>query len=242
MPIVALIMGLGFGGAQMMPWIIFPDTVDVAEMATGKRPTGTYSGMMTLARKIGGALGVGFVGLVVGWAGYKENTTGDPSIYIPQSESVLTTVKVIMGVSIAVFIAIALFASFRYKITTKKLERIRYFIDARKSGQVLTDEETQEREALIAELYGKVNPNDVVDEKELLAVQAENENQDEAFEVAESTDAADDNNNKSNEVAEGVDAAFEVVDNVENENDEVEIIDSNVDESAINIEENNNSI
>ena len=53
-PIVALIMGLGFGGAQMMPWIIFPDTVDVGEMATGDRSTGTYSGMMTLARKVGG--------------------------------------------------------------------------------------------------------------------------------------------------------------------------------------------
>lgn len=246
-PIVALIMGLGFGGAQMMPWIIFPDTVDVAEMATGKRPTGTYSGMMTLARKIGGALGVGFVGLVIGWAGYKENTTGDPSIYIPQSETVLTTVKVVMGVSIAVFIAIALFASFRYKITTKKLERIRYFIDARKRGQVLTDEETQEREALIAELYGKVNPNDVVDEKELIALQAENESQDEAVEVANSTDIEDDNNNKSIEDAEGVDAEFEVVDNaqidetVQNESDEVEIGDSNVDQNAIDVEENNNN-
>ncbi len=63
-PIVALIMGLGFGGAQMMPWIIFPDTLDVAEMATGKRPTGTYSGMMTLARKVAGALGVGMVGWI----------------------------------------------------------------------------------------------------------------------------------------------------------------------------------
>ena len=40
-PIIAFMMGLGFGGAQMMPWIIFPDTVDVAEMATGERPTGT---------------------------------------------------------------------------------------------------------------------------------------------------------------------------------------------------------
>ena len=47
-PIVALLMGFGFGGAQMMPWIIFPDTVDVGQMATGERSTGTYSGMMTL--------------------------------------------------------------------------------------------------------------------------------------------------------------------------------------------------
>lgn len=162
-PIIAFIMGLGFGGAQMMPWIIFPDTVDIAEMATGKRPTGTYSGMMTLARKIGGALGVGMVGWIIGWAGYKENTTGDASIYIQQSDEVLLTVKLVMGISIAVFISIALFASFKYKVTSAKLTRIRYFIEARKSGQSLTDEETKEREELIAQLYGKVNPDDIVD-------------------------------------------------------------------------------
>ena len=162
-PIVALIMGLGFGGAQMMPWIIFPDTVDVAEMATGARPTGTYSGMMTLARKVGGAFGVGLVGWIIGGLGYVENTSDDIAAYVPQSDTVLLTIRLVLGISVAVFIAIALFASFRYKITSAKLTRIRYFIEARKHGRTLTEEESQEREALVAELYGKVNPADVVE-------------------------------------------------------------------------------
>ncbi len=161
-PIVALIMGLGFGGAQMMPWIIFPDAVDVGELATGKRSTATYSGMMTLARKVGGALGVGMVGWIIGWVGYQEKPYEDAP-YIVQSDEVLLAVRLVMGISIAVFITIALIASFKYKVTSKKLERIRFFIDARKTGQDLTTEESEEREALIAELYGKVNPNDVVD-------------------------------------------------------------------------------
>lgn len=162
-PIVALIMGLGFGGAQMMPWIIFPDTVDVAEMATGQRPTGTYSGMMTLARKVGGGLGVGMVGWVIGALGYVSNDSNDPAAYVQQSDAVLLTVRLTLGISVAVFITIALIASFRYKITSAKLTRIRYFIEAIKSGKALTDEESAEREALIAELYGKVDPADVVD-------------------------------------------------------------------------------
>ena len=162
-PIVALIMGLGFGGAQMMPWIIFPDTVDVAEMATGQRPTGTYSGMMTLARKVGGGLGVGMVGWVIGALGYVSNDSNDPAAYVQQSDAVLLTVRLTLGISVAVFITIALIASFRYKITSAKLTRIRYFIEARKSGKALTDEESAEREALIAELYGKVDPADFVD-------------------------------------------------------------------------------
>lgn len=162
-PIVALIMGLGFGGAQMMPWIIFPDTLDVAEMATGKRPTGTYSGMMTLARKVAGALGVGMVGWITGAAGYIENTTGDASIYIEQPASALLAIKLVLGVAIAVFISIALFSSFKYKVTSKKLERMRYFIDAKKKGLPLTEDEEAEREKMIKELYGKVNPDDVID-------------------------------------------------------------------------------
>ena len=162
-PIVALVMGLGFGGAQMMPWIIFPDTVDVAEMATGQRPTGTYSGMMTLARKVGGGLGVGMVGWVIGALGYVENTSNDPSAYVQQSDTVLLVVRLTLGISVAVFITIALIASLKYKVTSEKLTRIRYFIEARKSGKALTNEESAEREALIAELYGKVDPEDVVD-------------------------------------------------------------------------------
>ena len=152
-PAVALVMGFGFGGAQMMPWIIFPDTVDIAQMATGDRPTGTYSGMMTLVRKIAGALGVGIVGWILGAAGYVERRTpGD------QSDEALLAIKLVMGLAIVVLISIALFASFRYKINNRKLSRVRYFIEARKAGTVLTEEEEAERTALVHELYGKTDP------------------------------------------------------------------------------------
>lgn len=155
-PVVALIMGLGFGGAQMMPWIIFPDTVDVGEMATGARQTGTYSGMMTLARKVGGGLAIGLSGWILEWCGYDSNASVQP-------QGALTATRLVLGISVAVLIAFALFASFKYKVNSEKLTRIRYFIEARKSGKKLTDEESDEREALVAELYGKVNPDDVVE-------------------------------------------------------------------------------
>lgn len=161
-PIAAILMGFGFGGAQMMPWIIFPDTVDVGQMATGERSTGTYSGMMTLARKIAGALGVGLIGWILDPLGYISNDSGDPTKYIPQSETVLLAIRLIMGLAIVVFIAIALWASFNYKITNKKLARVRYFIEARKAGTVLSEEEEAERTALVHELYGKKDPGGYV--------------------------------------------------------------------------------
>ena len=162
-PIVAFMMGLGFGGAQMMPWIIFPDTVDVAEMATGERPTGTYSGMMTLARKIAGALAVGSVGWIIGGAGYIENTTNDPKWYPVdgQPASALLAIRLVIGIGIALLISIAFIASFLYRVNNKKLARARYFIESRRNGTQLSDEEEQERTDLVHELYGKKDPGGV---------------------------------------------------------------------------------
>lgn len=153
-PIIAFFMGLGFGGAQMMPWIIFPDTVDVAEFATGERPTGSYSGMMTLIRKCSGALGVGLIGWVL--VDYiPQANTGD---YIQQTAGTLLTIRLLMGIAIAVLISIALFASFRFKVTNAKLTRMRYFMEANREGRLneLPAEELKEREEMIKELYGKV--------------------------------------------------------------------------------------
>lgn len=159
-PIVSFIMGFGFGGAQMMPWIIFPDTVDVAEFATGVRNTGTYSGMMTLIRKVAGALGVGMVGWIMTGAGYISSETAGE--VVPQPESALLAIRLMMGISIVILIGFALFCSLQFKVTDKKLQRMRYYIEKVKEGglQSLTAEETAERNAMVAELYGKVDPHD----------------------------------------------------------------------------------
>lgn len=150
-PIVAALMGLGFGGAQMMPWIIFPDTVDVAEMKLGYRPTGNFSGVMTLIRKLAGAFGVGLIGYVLSWSGYISSTADEVVI---QSDGTLLAIRLTLGISIAVLISVALFASFQFKLTNKKLTRVRYFIEAVKERGVdgLTEEESAERQALIDEL------------------------------------------------------------------------------------------
>lgn len=153
-PIIAFLMGLGFGGAQMMPWIIFPDTLDVAEMKTGERPTGNYSGMMTLFRKVSGAIGVGMIGWVLTAANYKESIADEAVV---QPQSALIAIRLFMGIAIALLILIAFLASFRYKVTNKKLDRARYFIDRKaESGYAgLTAEEKIEYNQLCDELYGK---------------------------------------------------------------------------------------
>ncbi len=203
-PIAAFVLGFGFGGAQMVPWMVFPDTLDVAELRTGCRPTGTYSGMMTLVRKVSGALGVGIIGWVLSGIGYDQylmafnglkellpperfsnisstqlhdafvaNADGisaqlgkmhqeDPSVEVLSADAisnidvskVLLTIRLLMGISICVLISVALFASFQYKITTKKLTRVKYYLDHMHNDTLdqLTDEEKAEMEKLCKEL------------------------------------------------------------------------------------------
>ena len=59
-----------------------------------------------------------------------------------------------MGV--AVFIGAAFAAAWYYKITDKKLERVRYFLEKHRAGEdgALTEEELAERDELVATLAG----------------------------------------------------------------------------------------
>jgi Na+/melibiose symporter-like transporter len=152
-PVFACMMGLGLGGAQMMPWLVFPDTIDVAELKLGYRPTGNFSGVMTFSRKLSTAVSIQLVSLVLGLAGYISSTVDEDVI---QPNSVLIAIRVLLGISVTLLVSLAFYASIQYKVTNKKLERVRYFNNHSRNGTLdtLSTEETTERENLIAELAG----------------------------------------------------------------------------------------
>ncbi len=135
-PLFSAIMGIGFAGAQSMPWLIFPDTVDVAELKLGYRPTANMSGVMTFVRKAATAFGVGMVGWVLTGAGYVASIPGNKfegteEVFFAQPSSVLIAIRVLLAVSVTVLITTGFIASLKYKVTDKKLERIRYFNEKR---------------------------------------------------------------------------------------------------------------
>ena len=147
----ALVMGIGFAGAQMMPWMIFPDTVDVAELKLGHRPTGSFSGLMTLLRKIAGGVAILVIGIVFEFSGKVSGMNAEQ-----QPEAILA-IRLLMGGFIAIFISLAMFAAYKYKVTNEKLNRIKYFNELGQQGKLpeLSEEENNERIALIEELGGK---------------------------------------------------------------------------------------
>ena len=94
---------------------------------------------------------------MIGWI-LVDYVESDNSVYIQQTDATLLTIRLLMGIAIAVLISIAMFASFKFKVTNKKLTRMRYFMDLNRAGQLdtITEEEAAERDQMIAELYGKV--------------------------------------------------------------------------------------
>ncbi|MCL2629903.1 MAG: MFS transporter [Firmicutes bacterium] len=151
--IFAMIMGVGLGGAQMMPWLIFPDVIDAAELRLGYRPTGSFSSMMTLARKLATAFALQLVGIVLSIAGYREAQQGQ-SMVADQPASVILAIRVMFGASITVLISWAIYSSLKYKVTNHKLLRLRYFTELQREGRIkeLTREEREERVLLMKEL------------------------------------------------------------------------------------------
>ncbi len=151
-PLFAMIMGFGFAGAQSMPWLIFADTVDVAELKFGYRPTANMSGVMTFMRTLATAFGTGMVGWVIGAANYVNPDIDENgnSVLQQQPESVLLAIRLLIAITVTVLLTIGFIASIKYRVTDKRLARIRYFVLKRnESGEEsFTAEEKEEYDKL----------------------------------------------------------------------------------------------
>lgn len=145
------IAGLGFGMAQMIPWLVFPDVVDVAELKTNDRNPGAYNSTMTFFKKFASGFAVLLVGWVLEWFGYDENLATN----VLQPESAVLGMRLILGISIPLCLIVAFIGAFRIKITTRKSERIRYFVEKQRDEELetLSEQEKQELESLKKQLF-----------------------------------------------------------------------------------------
>lgn len=151
-PISAVLMGIGLGGIQMIPWLIFPDTVDVAELKLGIRDTGSFSGLMTFTRKLATAIAIFLVGWGLSLSGLVEGTS---ETYRPdQPDSAIVAIRVMVIASTIVLMFLAFYFSKKYNVNNEKLLRISYFLNFQRENNLdaLSDNEKQEMQALIEEL------------------------------------------------------------------------------------------
>lgn len=151
MLLCSAIGGIGYGFVQSIPWLTFPDIVDVAELKSNDRNPGAYNGTMTFFKKFASGLAVFLIGIVLQNTGYNSDL-GTKAL---QPASAVTGMRLVLGISIFVFLILAFISAYKIKITTKKSERIRYFIDRQRAGTIdsLTEDEKSELNVISEELF-----------------------------------------------------------------------------------------
>ena len=140
-------VAVGFAGAQLTSWIMFPHTVDAGELLTGKRQSGGCSAIMTFARKSSSALVIFIFSFVLELTGYNADLAVQP-------DSAKLGIKYVMAFSCIIFMVFGFIMAKRYNLSKEKNVKIEKYLDMQREGRLgeLTDDEAAELEALKASI------------------------------------------------------------------------------------------
>ena len=140
-------IAVGFAGAQLTSWIMFPHAVDAGELLTGKRQSGGCSAIMTFARKSSSALVIFLFSIVLEFTGYNADLSVQPL-------SAQNGIKYVMAFTCIIFMILGWVIAKRYVLSREKNEQIVRFLAYQREGRdnELSQEETAELEALKASL------------------------------------------------------------------------------------------
>ena len=138
-------VAVGFAGAQLTSWIMFPHTVDAGELLTGKRQSGSYSAIMTFTRKSSSALVIFIFSLVLEFTGYNA----DLDIQPPSAQN---GIKYVMAFTCIAFMILGFLAAKKYTLSKKKNEQVAKFLAIAREGKLdsISSDEKDELDDLIA--------------------------------------------------------------------------------------------
>ena len=140
-------VAVGFAGAQLTSWIMFPHTVDAGELLTGRRQSGACSAIMTFARKSSSALVIFIFSLVLELTGY------NPDLAI-QPVSAQLGIKYVMAFTCIIFMILGFVMAKRYTLTKKRNQQVEKYLSLQREGRMdeLGAEDREELESLKADL------------------------------------------------------------------------------------------
>ena len=133
--VFAVFTGFGVCGCVMMPWLMFPDTVDVGELSFGSRITGSFSGIMTFSRQLSTAVGIAVVGWVMEWTGFDPllGTYGQPA-------SAVMGFRGLIIVSSVVLLGLAFFFATKNKLNSEKTLVVKEALAHMREGTPIPEE------------------------------------------------------------------------------------------------------
>ncbi|MBW2368042.1 MAG: MFS transporter [Deltaproteobacteria bacterium] len=120
------LMGVGYGGAHIFSWAMFPDVMDDSEVKTGERNDGLYAGILYFIEKGAASFALFLLGVTLQISGYVPN--------IPQTDVTLQTIRMLMTFAPLVFVLIALTAALFFPITVERYKEIRAELDKKEKA------------------------------------------------------------------------------------------------------------
>ncbi|WP_185975642.1 MFS transporter [Tessaracoccus rhinocerotis] len=135
--VFAFMLAAGMAGAQLMCWVMFPDVLDDAELATGQRNAGSYSGLMTFTRGIASAIVIQALGLVLQFSGYVAPVTNEVPL---QPDSAVLGIRLFMWIGITALLVLGWTIARRYPLTRTVALSNQAELDRRR-GKVVSGEE-----------------------------------------------------------------------------------------------------
>jgi len=138
----AIAVAAGICGGVLMSWVMFPDVIDDAELATGRRNAGAFSGLMTLIRGLSTAVAVQLIGLMLQITGYQVPT----DYFQPtQPAAVQIGIRATMAGTIIVLMSLAWWISGRYPLTRPVCERMQVQLWEQRAADGRTEESAGDR-------------------------------------------------------------------------------------------------
>ena len=126
--VVAVLVGPGVSAAHVLPAAMGADTLDVDELASGRRQEGIYSGFEVFVRKLSTKLVLAAIGPVLAWSGYIENAD-------QQAPEALMVIRIVIAAVPAVILVGAIVVACRYPLTRTRHREIQVELVQRRSDR-----------------------------------------------------------------------------------------------------------
>ncbi len=136
-------VAIGFAGAQLTSWIMFPHVVDAGELVSGNRMSGACSALMTFARKTGAAIVIAVFTEVLELTGYNADAE-------VQLSSASNGIKYVMSITCIIFMLFGFIMARRYVLSKDNNQKVEKYLALQREGKLdnLTDEEKIELDTL----------------------------------------------------------------------------------------------
>lgn len=133
--LMAILMGLSYSAAHMLPDAIFPDVIDWDELRTGERHEGIYYGTKNFIRKLTTAFAIFLTLQVLGWLGYQ--TPPEHATVFMQPDAVVLGIRVLVGPVASILLIALLFVTWYYPLNRGRYRRVQQLLKRRRMRRAL---------------------------------------------------------------------------------------------------------